>query len=393
MPKTVKDLLIEVRDTSELIIDLAYSSVLYDAEDIAEEVLELEARFNELLNEIRTIASLSVRRVEEAKKIAAILQIANAGQKISSAAGDTAALVLRGYKLPKDIVNLILSHSEETIIRAAVPENSIVSEKTLKETRFQKLTGMRIIAIKRDLEWIFNVNRDTRLMKGDIIFVRGDPNMVPKFYEVVFGERKELEFITELEIPELDRAVDLLIEMKNLSELAVDLAYSSLIYGNEDVALEVVYLESLVDNLKFEIERLILVASKKLEDPSIFIPIIEIAHCAEEIADGAREMAEVLLRKIELPQIFKDAMRRTDEVLTMVHVTSDSPLHNKTVGETRIETNTGMHIIAVKRNREWITRPTANTRIFSGDILIAKGPRDGEKELINLCCAVKQQTA
>ncbi|MEM1578278.1 MAG: potassium channel protein, partial [Archaeoglobaceae archaeon] len=82
MPKTVKDLLIEVRDTSELIIDLAYSSVLYDAEDIAEEVLELEARFNELLNEIRTIASLSVRRVEEAKKIAAILQVANAGQKI-----------------------------------------------------------------------------------------------------------------------------------------------------------------------------------------------------------------------------------------------------------------------------------------------------------------------
>ncbi|MEM2176229.1 MAG: TrkA C-terminal domain-containing protein [Archaeoglobaceae archaeon] len=390
MPKTVKDLLIEVRDTSELIIDLAYSSVLYDAEDIAEEVLELEARFNELLNEIRTIASLSVRRVEEAKKIAAILQVANAGQKISSAAGDTAALVLRGYKLPKDIVSLILSHSEETIIRATVPENSIVSGKTLKETRFQKLTGMRIIAIKRDLEWIFDVHRDTRLMKGDIIFVRGDPNMVSKLYEVVFGEKKELELTTELEIPELDRAVDLLIEMKNLSELAVDLAYSSLIYGNEDVALEVIYLESLVDNFKFEIERLILLVSKKMEDPSMLIPIIEIAHCAEQIADGAREMAEVLLRKIELPKIFKEAMRKTDEVLTMVHVSSDSPLHNKTVGEARIETNTGMHVIAVKRNREWITRPTANTRILSGDILIAKGPRDGEKELINLCSAVKQ---
>ncbi|MEM4524587.1 MAG: potassium channel protein, partial [Archaeoglobaceae archaeon] len=72
MPKTVKDLLIEIRNVTELIIDLAYSSVLYDAEDIAEEVLELEAKFYELLNEIRTLATLSVRRVEDARRIAAI---------------------------------------------------------------------------------------------------------------------------------------------------------------------------------------------------------------------------------------------------------------------------------------------------------------------------------
>jgi len=39
MPKTVKDLLIEIRNATELIIDLAYSSILYDAEDIAEEVI------------------------------------------------------------------------------------------------------------------------------------------------------------------------------------------------------------------------------------------------------------------------------------------------------------------------------------------------------------------
>lgn len=91
--------------------------------------------------------------------------------------------------------------------------------------------------------------------------------------------------------------MDALIEMKNLSELAVDLAYSSLIYGNEDVALEVVYLESIVDNLKFEVERNILLASKKLEDPSVLIPILELAQSAEQIADGAREIAEVLLKR------------------------------------------------------------------------------------------------
>ncbi|MEM5823137.1 MAG: TrkA C-terminal domain-containing protein [Archaeoglobaceae archaeon] len=391
MMKTVKDLLVEIRNASELVIDLAYSSVLYDAEDIAEEVLELEAKFYELLNELRTISALSVRRIEDAKKMSAILQIANASQKMSSAAGDKSALVLRGYKLPKDIVKLILNRSEETIIKINVPENSQIAGKTLGEVKFQKVTGMRVIAIKRDLEWIFDANRDTRIMKGDVLFVRGDPNMVPRVYEFVLGEKRELETAVELEIPELDKAVDTLIEMKNLSELAVDLAYSSLIYGNEDVAFEVVYLESLVDNLKFELEKLVLFTSKKLSDPSTLIPILELAHSSEQIADAAREIAEVLLKKMELPSIFKDAMKRANEVLTIFTVCENSHLQGKTLGEARVETNTGMHVIAVKRRGEWITRPTASTRIFAGDVLIAKGPREGEKELANICATVTKQ--
>ena len=391
MPKTVKDLLIEIRNATELIIDLAYSSILYDAEDIAEEVIELEEKFYELLNEIRTLATLSARRLEDAKRMVAIMQIASASQKISSAAGDKSTLVLRNYKLGKDIVKLILSRSEETIVRISVPENSQVAGKTLGELRFQKVTGMRVIAIKRDLEWIFEVNRDTRIMKGDILFVRGDPNMVPKVYELVLGERKELETVCELEIPELDNAVDALIEMKNLSELAVDLAYSSLIYENDDVALEVVYLENLLDNLKFEVEKNILLASRRFEDPFVLIPILELAHSAEQIADGAREIAEVLLKKMELPAVFREAMRKTDEVLTMVTVCENSNLQGKTLGEARVETNTGMHVVAIKRRGEWITRPTASTRIFAGDILIAKGPKDGESELINLCSAIEKQ--
>jgi uncharacterized protein with PhoU and TrkA domain len=389
MPATVKDLLVEIRNTSELIIDLAYSSVLYDVEDVAEEVLELEARFLELLNEIRKKAMLSSRHIKYAEKIVSVLQIASAGYKMSSAAGDISLLVLKGYKLPKNVVNLILTHSEETIVKITVPDHSAIAGKTLGEVMFQKVTGMRVIAIKRDLNWIFDVNRDTMIMKGDVLFVRGDPNSVSRLYEFVIQETREQMIAKELEIPEFDRAVDLLIEMKNLSELAVDLAYSSLIYGNEEVALEVVYIENVLDNMKFEVEKLILSASKKFEDPSILIPIIEIVHCSEQIADGAREIAEILLNRMELPEIFKDAMKKTGEILLMVSVGEDSPLHNKTLRETRVESNTGMHIIAIKRKNVWITRPTASTAIFTGDILIAKGPREAEKDLLELCCPAK----
>ncbi len=388
MRRTVKDLLVEIKDTTELMVDLAYSAILYDNEDIAEEVLELESRVLELLKQIRVVSVLAARRVEDAERVSSILQIANAGQKVSSAAGDISSLVLRGLKLSPEIVRLIFYHSEETVVRVEVPETSEIADKTLGESKLHTRTGMRVIAIKRGFSWIFNPDRDTRINRGDLIFARGDPSAIPKFYEVVIGERIELpESPPDLEIKELDEAVDDLIEIKNLSELAVDLAYSSLIYGNEDIAVEVSYLEEKIDNMKFKIQRNILRSSKYVEDSQLqpLMAILEIASSSELIADAARDISEILLEKKEIPPIFKEAMRETDEVITIVSVGEKSRLNGKTLGEARVETNTGMHVIAIKRGNRWITKPTASTKIFGGDLLIAKGTREGESALLRLC--------
>ena len=43
---SVKDILIEMKDMSELMVDLAYSAVLFNNKDAAEEVLTLENRLN-----------------------------------------------------------------------------------------------------------------------------------------------------------------------------------------------------------------------------------------------------------------------------------------------------------------------------------------------------------
>jgi len=40
--KTAEDIVLEIKDKSELMVDLAYSSVLYDNKTIAEEVYDLE---------------------------------------------------------------------------------------------------------------------------------------------------------------------------------------------------------------------------------------------------------------------------------------------------------------------------------------------------------------
>ncbi len=386
MPKTVKELLAEIKDTTELMVDLAYSAVFYDNEDIAEEVLQLEDRVSELLRHIRIVSALACRRSEEAEKISSILQIADAAQKISNAAGDIAALILRGYKLSQDIVRLFLYHSEETVVRVAVPDNSQIAGKTLGEVHLHTKTGMRVIAIRREFNWIFNPDKDTLIYKGDVLFARGDVTAIPKFYEFVTGVKKDvLQEPKEIELRELDTAVDMLIEMKNLSELSVDLAYSSLLYNNFDVALEASRIEEKIDNMKFEVERLVLDCAKKIEDFTSLIGLIELAQSSEQISDAAKEMAKVLLNRLEIPEVFKKAMRETDDVVVMLSVKNNSPIADKTLGEAKVETSTGMHVVAVKRGAEWITKPSASTKILAGDIIIAKGTREGEEALMKLC--------
>jgi len=386
MRRTVKDLLVEIKDTSELIVDLAYSALLFDNEDIAEEVLELEDKILNLLRQIRIVSILAARRVDEAESVSSILQIADAAHRIGNAAGDIATLVLRGFKLPKEFVNLILYHSEETAVKAVVSENSEIANKTLGEVKLHTRTGMRVIAIKRGFEWIFNPNRDTKILIGDVLFARGDIMGIPKFFEIVTGESREIkEEPIEIEIEDLDNAVDTVIEMKNLSELAVDLSYSSVLYYNEDIAQEVAYLEERIDNMKFDLQHWVLRSSRYFEKTKPLVALLDLANSSEQIADSAKEIAQIVLQKLEIHPIFKEAMRETDEIITMVEVSERSKLDGKTLGEAKVETTTGMHVIAVRRGNKWIVNPKAPTKINAGDLLIAKGTRESEILLKKLC--------
>ena len=50
---SIKNLLIEMKNMSELMVDLAYSAVLFNSVDAAEEVLTLENRVNAMNYEIK----------------------------------------------------------------------------------------------------------------------------------------------------------------------------------------------------------------------------------------------------------------------------------------------------------------------------------------------------
>ncbi|MFO7966256.1 MAG: TrkA C-terminal domain-containing protein [Archaeoglobaceae archaeon] len=393
MRRTVKDLLVEIKDTSELMIDLAYSAVFFDNDDIAEEVISLEKNMVDYLKEIRVVSILSVRRVDEAESVSSILQIANAAQKIGNAAGDIAMLIIKDYKLPREMVNSIIVNSEETVTKAQVTRESEIAGKALGESKLHTRTGLRVIAIRRGVEWAYNPDRDTKIMKGDVLFARGDVTGIPHFTELVVGERREIgRQEPEKEITDLDKAVYTIIQMKNMSELAVDLSYLSVLYDNEEIAHEVIYIENEIDNMKYQLQHWVLNSSKEFDsEVNPLIALLELSYTSEVIADSAREISEAVAQRMEIHPIFKEAMKETDEIISLVEVTRKSNLNGRSLGEAKVETNTGMHVVAIKRDSNWITRPSANTKMFAGDLLITKGTREGY-ELLNEIATPAQQS-
>jgi len=178
---------------------------------------------------------------------------------------------------------------------------------------------------------------------------------------------------------------DIVLEIKDKSELMVDLAYSSLIYNNKIIAKEVYDLEDLIDNLYQTIQKKTLEGVKN-KDLSIddALTVLRLAECSEKIADAALEITDVELRDVELHPILKMSIRESDVVFTKVHVKPNSILCNKTLGKLKLGSETGMLVIAMRHHDKWLYGPNKNTMIDPGDILFAKGPEDGEKHLIEL---------
>ena len=59
--KTVEDIVLEIKDKSELMVDLAYSSLLYDNKIIAKEVYDLEDQIDGLYQNIQMITLENVK--------------------------------------------------------------------------------------------------------------------------------------------------------------------------------------------------------------------------------------------------------------------------------------------------------------------------------------------
>lgn len=190
-PTPVKELLTEMKDISELIIDLAYSSVLFDNEEIAEEVKYLDVRMDKLNYDIRMMAMMAARTKEDAEQLAGILQVAEAAESISNAAGDIINLLSKGKTKP--ILPKILKQADEQLFRIKVSIDSKACNKKIGDLKIESETGMRIIAIRRGECWIYNPQSDTIIEADDWMITRGTNEGYQDLNKFLHGESKVLE--------------------------------------------------------------------------------------------------------------------------------------------------------------------------------------------------------
>lgn len=189
-PTSVKELLTEMKDISELIIDLAYSAVLFDNEEIAEEVKYLEVRMDKLNYDIRMMAMMAARTKEDAEQLAGILQVAEAAESISNAAGDI-VMMLKDKTRP--ILPKILSKADEGLFRIKVSKNSKACKQKIGDLKIESETGMRIIAIRRKDCWIYNPRSDSNIKADDWLITRGTNEGYADLSKFLKGELEVLE--------------------------------------------------------------------------------------------------------------------------------------------------------------------------------------------------------
>jgi len=385
-PINLKDVLIEMKDISELAVDLAYSAVLFESSAIADEVIDLEERMNDLVYQARIASMMSVRRLDETEPMSGLLQLAEASERISNNAADIAKSIMRKVSFPANLKKA-LPEAEESTHWVIIAQGSKLDGARLGDIKLQSETGIRIIMIRRMQHRIYDPDKNTVLREGDFLVGRGPDYGYPQLCQLAGQPIPDENSESSAQISDLDKGAGLMVEMKNISELSVGLAYSALLHDNIDLANEVVALEEELDEMRLQLDLWTLQAAKKVDDVSSLRGMLYMSSFAESISDAACSIADVVLREIEVPPIIKMIVRESDEVITWVTVAKDSKLDNKSLAQARVGSVTGMVIFAVKHENRWVYRPGRNYVLHAGDLLVSRGRRDGEERLYELCGA------
>ena len=173
---------------------------------------------------------------------------------------------------------------------------------------------------------------------------------------------------------------DLLLEMKNLSELMIDLAYSAALFNDKDIADDVLELESRVDTLAYFLDMEIMLAARDAEDAEALIGVSTVAAAADKISDAAADIAAIVKYNIGIHPIVGEVFEKVEERLMKVTVKEGSVIAGKQIEELDLAARMGVDIIAIRRNKDWIIDPEDNVTVFADDVLITRGAPIGIKE-------------
>ena len=384
-PRNLREMLAEAKDTSELMVDLAYAALYFGDPDMAEEVGELEERMSRLVQAMRAVCILAVRHPRDAEGMSSVLQVISAIERIANDAVDIARIVTHRVGIPAELV-ADLSAAEEVSHRVLVSDGSMLAHRHLSDHEMPVQMGMRVMAVRREREWITDIAGDTVIVPDDVLFLRGSPEGIEELRKLAGSPGWSPPQMPDGPVAtDLDRAVDVLVEMKDLSEVAVGLAYSALVLRDESLAAEVCHLEDRLDEMKDRLEMWVLRAARDNVEESGLRGLLHLSQAAEDIGDQAQQMVWIIERQEEIHPILAVALGDSDDVVAHLPVAAGSEVDGSTLGDLRLNIEPGFTVLAIRRGGQYRYRPRGEVQIKEGDALIASGPDEGRERLAEMC--------
>ena len=236
-----------------------------------------------------------------------------------------------------------LAAAEEVSHRVRVREDSAMAQRPLADLELPTEVGMRVVALRRGKEWTIDPDGDEILLPDDVLITRGPGGGIAELRELAGAPEWRAGILEEdTAITDLDRAVDVLVEMKNISEVAVGLAYSAVLFKDQGLAAEVSHLEDRLDEMKERLEVWVLRSAADTLDPSALRGLLHLGQAAEEIGDAAQAMVWLVEQGEEIHPVLAYAFGESDEVIVRVPVAPGSPLDGKTLAEAEPRAGDGL---------------------------------------------------
>jgi uncharacterized protein with PhoU and TrkA domain len=384
-PRNLKAMLSEAKDTSELMVDLGYASLFFADTRMADEVTELEERLTDLIHEMREVCVLAARSKRDAEQMSSVLHVVSAIERMGNAAVDVSRIVTHRLGIPPSLV-ADLAAAEEVSHRVRIRAASALAGRKLEDVELPKNVGMRVVAMRRGREWLFDPDGQDMLLPDDVVILRGAREGINEVRELAGApEWRTAAVEEETAITDLDRAVDVLVDMKNLSEAAVGLAYSALLLRDIGLAAQVSQLEDRLDEMREQLELWVLRAAAETVDPSGLRGLLHLGAASEEVGDAAQQLVWLVEQDEEMHPVLAVALGETDDVVVQYPVAAGSRLDGAAVGGTQLGDDTGFHLLAIRRGGRYLYRPRGRITLVAGDEVLASGPRDGRVALAEQC--------
>ncbi|HUT82226.1 MAG TPA: TrkA C-terminal domain-containing protein [Candidatus Bathyarchaeia archaeon] len=380
-PISAKDALKQIKDLCSIIVDLAYSALIYEDRGLAEEIKELRDLVVNLDYLLKMSLQVAVRDGKDAQATLPLLVLGEASTDIANSATDIANVILKGFTVHPSIKELSQKVARD-LMRGEISDESILKGYTISDIIQKMNYSITIYAIRKDGKWKIIPDKKSILESGDIILASGSMSGISLLKLLVGGTAEEIappeEDDEDLESEILtDSIVDYLIALKDTSEVMVDLSYGAVLYNNKELAQLVSNMEKRVDTIRNKAEIAILRLAKTSNDdlPSLQ-GLIRIVEATENISDDANQIAKIVLAELPSHPIIELVIGESTESIFEKLVENSSLIVGKTVPAGNYLDDFGIRVLAIKRAGGHYFKPRRRTKIRAGDTIIFTGLRD-----------------